>query len=467
VGFPDYLGEPARLPGRGEPARPARIRDWPHSEWLAVGAVCFGAITSSLDVGVVTVAYPKLEADLHRPLSQIAWIVLISQITVVATLVLFGKRGDYLGRKRVYLDGFVLFIAGAVACALSVGYVVLLAARVVQALGIAMIQANSVALVTSSVRPPHRTTALGIQASAQAVGLAIGPFIGGLVVAHLTWREIFLVSTPLAVVAMIASALFIPRSRTTVHAPKLNIAGAAVLALAAGGLIGGLTLAAKQGWGGSTLGFLAVGIAASIALVPVERNSPSPLFEPRIMRITQVRRSLISITVTWVTFFGLLTAVPFYVERNLGDSIIEGGAVTMAIPLGLIAMAPFIGFIRRHFSRRQIAVTATTVIVIALAPARFDSSIWPLIVSLVVIGAGVGASNTLNSAAVMDAVGDEDRGVASSLINLARAGGSAIGVAVASSFIVMAHSRSAANALSALLVAAIVAWTAALLPQRD
>ena len=135
VSYPEYLGEPARLPGRGEPARPARIRDWPHSEWLAVGAVCFGAITSSLDSGVITVAYPKLETELNRPLSQIVWIVLISQLTVVSTLVLFGKRGDYIGRKRVYLDGFVLFILGAVACSLSVGYWMLLSARVVQALG--------------------------------------------------------------------------------------------------------------------------------------------------------------------------------------------------------------------------------------------------------------------------------------------------------------------------------------------
>jgi MFS family permease len=180
VSFPDYLGEPVEVPGRAEPARPVFIRQWRHAEWLAVAAVCFGAITSSLDSGVITVSYPRLVHSLGRPLSEVAWIGLAPLITVVSTLIFFGKRADTLGRKRVYLDGFVVFLIGAVACSLSPSFGILIAARVVEALGVAMIQANSVALVASSVRDHQRATALGFQASAQAIGLATGPFLGGL-----------------------------------------------------------------------------------------------------------------------------------------------------------------------------------------------------------------------------------------------------------------------------------------------
>jgi MFS family permease len=467
VSYPEYLGEPAKLPGRGEPARPAFIRDWPHAEWLAVAAVCFGAVTSSLDNGVITVAYPRLESQLHRPASQVAWIVLISLLTVVSTLVLFGQRGDYVGRKRVYLDGFVVFIGGAIACAASVGYLMLLAARVVEALGVAMIQANSVALVTSSVRREHRTTALGIQASAQATGLAAGPFVGALIAPHVGWRALFLVSTPFAATALVASMLFIPRSRTTRHAPRLNIAGALVLALAAGGVIGGLTIAAKSGWHAASLSFLAVGVAASAALVPVERRSPSPLFEPRIVSRRPVQRSLPAIAVSWVVFFGLLTAVPWFVERDLHDSLIAGGAAVIAMPVGLVVMAPLIGTLRRRVSTRAIAIGATTAVLAAIVATRLDHTLLGAVVALVVVGAGVGATNTLNSAVVMNESSEEDRGVASSLVNLSRASGSAVGVAVASTFFVLAGERSAASAMVALAVAAGISWVAAVWPQPD
>jgi MFS family permease len=443
------------------------IRDWPHAEWLAVAAVCFGAVTSSLDNGVLTVAYPRLESQLHRPASQIAWVVLISLLTVVSTLVLFGQRGDYVGRKRVYLDGFVVFIAGAIACAASVGYAMLLVARVVQALGIAMIQANSVALVTSSVRREHRTTALGIQASAQATGLAAGPFIGGLVAPHVEWRALFLVSTPFAVVALVASMLFIPRSRTTRRAPKLNVAGALVLALASGGIIGGFTIAAKSGWSAEAVSFLIVGAIASVALVPVERRSPSPLFEPRIVSRRPVQRSLGAIAVSWVIFFGLLTAVPFFVERDLHDSLVLGGAVVMAMPAGLIVMAPLIGTLRNRFSTRAITIGAASVVLAAIIVTRLDHSVIGAVLALVVVGGGIGATNTLNSTTVMGEVPEPDRGVASSLINLSRAAGSAVGVAVASSFFVLSGERSATSALLALSVAAAVSWIAAVWPQGD
>ena len=113
MSFPEYLGEPAELPGRQERPRPPRIRDFAHAEWLAVAAVCLGAATSQVDNGVVTVAYPRLVNVLGRPLSEVVWIGLVPFVTLVATLLLFGRRADALGRKKVYVNGFVVFITGA------------------------------------------------------------------------------------------------------------------------------------------------------------------------------------------------------------------------------------------------------------------------------------------------------------------------------------------------------------------
>ena len=462
VTYPDYLGEPAQLPRRQESARPSRIREWPHAEWLAVMAVGLGAVTSSLDNGVVTVSYPKFVEALHRPLSQVALLVLVSQLTVVSTLVLFGKRAGSLGRKRVYVDGFVLFLVGAVACSLAPNFALLLVARCVEALGIAMIQANSVALVASSVREQNRATALGMQASAQAIGLAIGPFVGGLLVGILPWRFIFLVSTPLVVLAFFASILFLPRSRSVVPREKLNIAGAVVLAAVCVGVFGGVTEVTKKGWTALTIIFFVLGALALIALFPVERRAPSPLFEPRLISQGVVRRSLLSIIVTWTTFFGLLTVIPFYVEQDLHHVTSVGGATTVAIPVGLILMAPMVGRIRRHIDDHVILRCATLLVLIGVAGSVLSSNLVELVSALVSVGFGVGASNTINSTCVMDKTDVVDRGVASGLINLARAGGSAVGVAAASTVIDVWGHSTVRVALVVLLVSscagAVIAW---------
>ena len=116
-------------------------------------AVCLGAATSQVDNGVVTVAYPRLVEVLHRPLSEIVWIGLVPFVTLVSTLLLFGRRADSLGRKKVYVNGFVVFVTGALlSTAFAKNFSLLLVGRAIGALGVAMIQANSVALITASVR---------------------------------------------------------------------------------------------------------------------------------------------------------------------------------------------------------------------------------------------------------------------------------------------------------------------------
>jgi MFS family permease len=462
VSYPDYLGEPAQLPGRGESARPARVRDWPHAEWLAVAAVSFGALTTSLDTGVVTIAYPQLAHQLHRSLSQIAWLVLVSQLTIVTTLVLFGKRADTVGRKRVYLDGFMLFLVGAVACAVAPNFYFLLGARVLEALGVAMIQANSVALVTSSVQSSHRSTALGIQASAQALGLATGPLIGGLLIGSVGWRMIFLVSAPLALVAFGASIFFLPRSRTSSPSTPLNFSSAAVLAFSVGGLIGGLTLLARFGWSLAAVLALTMGLVASAAMIPIERASPSPIFDRTLLAQRVIRRSLTSVVMTWASFFGLLTCVPFFVERVLEQSTLASGVVMMATPAGLIVSATVIGRVQRWVSRAVLARSASALIALGALTAALSSHDWQLVVALAVVGIGMGASNTMNATTVMHFVNDRERGVGSGLINLARALGSALGVAVASVAIEMSAPHQVRHALWVVVVVAffgvVTAW---------
>lgn len=459
--YPDYLGEPARLPGRQERPRPDRIREFAHAEWLAVVAVCLGAATSQVDNGVVTVAYPRLVSVLHRPLSEIVWIGLVPFVTLVSTLLLFGRRADSLGRKKIYVNGFVVFVAGAVlSTAFAKNFPLLLAGRAVGALGVAMIQANSVALITASVREHRRTTALGFQAAAQAIGLAIGPFLGSVISPHLPARFIFLLSTPLAVVAFFASVLFLPRTRSLSPRVRLDYAGSILLAISAGATLGGLTLAAKVGWSSNVMGMVLFGLVTSVALLGVEKHVARPIFEPRLFRLRHVKVSIAILILSYVTFFGLLVAIPFFVTTDFNASPRRAAEVTMAIPIGLALVAPLSGLLRRRFSAQYLATSSSSLLAVAVGGIAVAPNGKVVAGLLILVGCAIGVLNTTTNSSVMGNISEVDRGLASGTVNLARAAGSAIGMAVATSVVVVLQQSGATSlrlAMAGLVVSAVAA----------
>ena len=384
---------------------------------------------SQLDTGMVTVAYPTLHRAFRVPVSTVVWVGLSMLLTVVAPLVAFGKRADMWGRKRVYVDGFVVFILGAVAAAFSQSFAWLIVARVVEGVGVAMVQANSVALVTASVPRDKRAAALGLQGTAQAAGLALGPLVGGLVLAELSWRWLFVAAVPVALLALPAAVLFLPRSRDLRPLVRLDLVGAALIGVAAVGVIGGCTVGARAGWHWSAAVLLGCGALAAIALVPVERRIANPLLDVRTLRDRRVASGLVTATLIYLAFFGALVATPFFVEA-LGHSTTVAGIVTMALPVGLAVVAPFAGILRRHVVERTAIPVAFVVIAAGLACAARSSELGVIAAGLFAAGVGLGIANTMNNVSIMEGVAAADRGSASALVNMVRALGTALGLAL-------------------------------------
>ncbi len=189
------------------------IREHPLAPWFAVTAVCFGAFMGQLDASVVTVAFPALQRQFGAGLASVQWVSLAYLLVLTALLVPAGRWSDRVGRKLMYLYGFVVFAVSSAACGLAPSLGALIALRVVQAAGAALLQANSVALVVTSVPPRTRRAALGVQAAAQAVGLASGPVIGGLLVAAAGWRWVFFLNVPVGALAVVAGVYLLPRTR--------------------------------------------------------------------------------------------------------------------------------------------------------------------------------------------------------------------------------------------------------------
>lgn len=198
---------------RGERPRPDWVRRHPRAWVAAVATVCFGAFMGQLDASIVALTYHSIGADFHAGLRDVQWVSLSYLIALGALLVPIGRLSDRLGRKRVYLWGFGAFTAASAACAASGSLGMLVGLRAVQGAGAAMLQANSIAIV-STAAPRHRLrTALGMQASAQAVGLALGPTVGGLVVDTIGWRWVFALNVPVGIVAVLAGRYLLPRTR--------------------------------------------------------------------------------------------------------------------------------------------------------------------------------------------------------------------------------------------------------------
>ncbi|HZC52092.1 MAG TPA: MFS transporter, partial [Mycobacterium sp.] len=196
-----------------ERPRPDVIRQWPGAPWLAVATVCVGAFMGQLDASIVTVAFPALQREFHAGLAHVQWVSLAYLLALTTFLVPAGRWSDRAGRKLMYLYGFVVFAAASTACGLASSIGMLITLRLVQAAGAALLQANSVALVVTSVPVAKRRAALGVQAAAQAVGLASGPVTGGLLVAAVGWRWVFFLNVPVGLVAVVAGVCLLPRTR--------------------------------------------------------------------------------------------------------------------------------------------------------------------------------------------------------------------------------------------------------------
>ena len=208
-----------------EQARPAAIRESRRAPWLAVSVVCFGAFMGQLDASIVTITFPAMERDFSAPAAAVQWVSLIYLLGLVALLAPAGRLGDAVGRKLVYTYGFAVFTAASVACGLAPYLGALVALRLIQSIGAAMLQANSVALVTTSAPKARMRFALGVQAGAQAAGLALGPTLGGLLTTTVGWRAVYWLNVPVGIAAVVAGRYLLPRTRQFSRPEKFDWPG--------------------------------------------------------------------------------------------------------------------------------------------------------------------------------------------------------------------------------------------------
>ena len=414
-----------------ESPRPRRVREHRLAPWLVVAAVSVGAFMGQLDASIVSLALPHIERTFAVGPGAVVWVSLAYLLVLVCGLPAVGRLADRLGRKRLYVQGFVVFTAGSVACGLAPDFPALIAARCVQGLGAALLQANSVALIRETLDRERLGRGLGIQGAAQAVGLAGGPAIGGLLLALGGWRLLFLVNVPAGVLGVAAGILLLPRSRTFAGPARLDRAGAAALTLAAGTLMAAISLAREPG---VTPGLLATlggaGLAAGLALPRIERRAVAPLLDLRLLARRGVAAALGSGLVAQTALFGTLVVVPFDLAAH-GIGSATAGLELAALPLALGVAAPFAG--RRAGGRwaRAIAGGGLALTGVGLIALGFAHDGPERLAALALAGAGLGAFVPLNNTAIMRGAPEGRAGAMSGVLNMTRGIGTGLGVALA------------------------------------
>jgi MFS family permease len=413
-----------------EQARPAVIRESRLAPWLAVSVVCFGAFMGQLDASIVTITFPAMERDFSVPVAAVQWVSLIYLLGLIAMLAPAGRLGDAVGRKLVYAYGFAVFTVASVACGLAPSLGILVALRLIQAIGAAMLQANSVALVTTSAPKVRMRFALGVQAGAQSVGLALGPTLGGLLITTVGWRAVYWVNVPVGIAAVVAGRYLLPRTRQFSRPEKFDWPGTLLLVAWASALL--LVLSAASGlslpaWLAAL--FAALALAGAAAFIRREGSTGHPLIPVWLLRSRPLALALLGAACGYLTLFGPLVLIPQVLGHT---STARAGLLLSALPLGF-GLAALLGDLvlpkawgdrRRGFAGALLTcavMCAATVVPVTQATVAGQ---------LALAGLGLGIFVPANNTVIMRSTADSSASLVGGLVSMARGIGTAFGISL-------------------------------------
>ncbi len=414
-----------------EPARPVAVRESRRAPWLAVGVVCFGAFMGQLDASIVTITFPAMEHDFHAPVAAVQWVSLSYLLGLIAMLAPAGRIGDATGRKLVYTWGFALFTVASAACGLAPSLGALVALRLMQAAGAAMLQSNSVALVTTSAPKDKMRFALGVQAGAQSIGLALGPTLGGLLTVTVGWRAVYWVNVPVGLAALVAGRYLLPRTRQFSRPEKFDWPGTLLLVAWTSALL--LLLSAASGlrlppWAAALLGALALGGAA--AFIRREVSTRHPLLPLWLLRSAPLARALAGAACGYLALFGPLVLIPQVLGHPGGEA--QEGLVLSALPLGFgLAALLADAVLPRSWSDGRRGVTgASLTCAVMVAAAVMPLRVTTMVPLLALAGAGLGIFVPANNAIIMRGSADSSASLLGGMVSMARGIGTSLGISV-------------------------------------
>ncbi|MCB9420321.1 MAG: MFS transporter [Ardenticatenaceae bacterium] len=402
-------------------------------KWLVMTAVAAGTLLTTIDGNIVNVALPTLVRELQTNFAAVQWVVL-SYLLALATLMLsLGRLGDMIGKKPIYVAGFIIFTTGSVLCALAPDIYWLIVFRIVQAIGGAMLLSLSMAIVTQAFPPQERGRALGLNGTFVSVGIVAGPTLGGLLLSITTWHWIFLVNLPVGIVGTILAIRYIPVPQSREN-QQFDYFGAGTLFVGLLSLLLALTIGQQRGFGDTAVLILFAIFVLFLALfIIIENRTPQPMIDLRMFANKLFSINLITGFATFVAISGTTLLMPFYLENILGFSTSHIGLLMAVVPLFLGVVAPLSGSLSDRFGTRPITVAGLFMLILgywAMSTLNQQTTGLGFVLRMLPVGVGMGMFQSPNNSAVMGSVTRQRLGIASGLLAISRTLGQTAGVAL-------------------------------------
>lgn len=404
--------------------------------WRVLLVATAGAFLANLDLFVVNIAFPAIEADFTGAgIAELSWVLSGYAIVFAALLVPAGRLADLVGRKRLFLAGLGVFVAASALCAAAPGPWWLVGARVVQAVGAALMIPTSLGLVVSEFPPERRAAAVGLWTAGAAVAATLGPTVGGVLVTW-SWRGIFLINVPLGALIAVAAVRVLRESRDPARGRRPDLLGALLLVVAVGALALGIVQGEEWGWASAgVLGAAAAAILAALGFVARTARHPAPVVEPSLLRAPGAAVANAGVFLFSMGFFSLLLATSLFLTTVWDYSVLQAGLAFAPGPLMVALLSGPAGALAGRVGTRPLVVAGSLSFAAGCAwwTARVSEApayLADVLPGMILSGTGVALVFPILAGAAVSGLPPERTATGSALFNTARQIGGVVGVAV-------------------------------------
>ncbi|HPT70423.1 MAG TPA: MFS transporter, partial [Syntrophomonas sp.] len=396
-------------------------------KWQALLIISIGIFMSTLDGSILNIANPSIAENLAVNMQQVQWIVTAYMLVVTASLIFFGRWGDKLGSDRIYSAGFLIFAAGSFLCSLSSSLILLIAFRIVQALGASMMMATGMGIISNTFPQEERGKALGLTGMVVGLGNMSGPGLGGFLVANYSWPVIFLINVPIGLIGFFLALRFLPRQNRNTELPGHDLPGTILFVLMIALTIYGVANAHNAN---------IMLILLALLLIPAfcwfEKKSPQPLLDLALFKIKNFVYGTIMSSGIYITQMTVLFLLPFYLEVIYKLTPSYAGLLMTITPICLAVTAPLAGTLSDKVGSRKMLslslfVAACSFIILSTLNEQFD--LPKLIAGLSLLGIGMGMFGSPNNSSIFASVPREKAGYVGGFISTVRNLSFAVGTA--------------------------------------